>query len=266
MASAITSRLSGMPLVLFLDIDGTLSPIAPRPEYAIVPPDTQRLLNELADVDNVHVVVVTGRSAQDGRRLVCVDKAWVIGNHGIEVAPPGAPAAARDDIASFAPVIAESVERAQRIASTPERNGVLVEDKRWTVSVHYRLAHPRIVPELTADIQQLANDLGLRMTSGKEVLELRPPLDVDKGSASVDLAETLGAAREGASLLAAGDDRTDEDMFRALRAHQSRAVTIRVGADLPGVETGAEFSVADTEAMRELLAAVLTLRRALSRR
>jgi len=260
-APSVARRLDGAPLVLFLDIDGTLAPIAPRPEYAIVPGETQALLAKLAATKNVHVVVVTGRSAADGRRLACADDtAWVIGNHGIEVAAPGKEPEVRMDVARFAPEIATANERLLLLAAESDRQGVLVENKRWTLSVHYRLAHPRIVPDLAARVTAIAGELGLRVTHGKEVLELRPPLAIDKGVASVALAEQLGATHDGASLLAAGDDRTDEDMFRALRELQHRAVTVRVGADIPYVETGAEFSVPDTDAMRELLNGILALR------
>jgi trehalose-phosphatase len=257
----LSARLSGTPLVLFLDIDGTLSPIAPRPEYAIVPPRTQAMLDELARLRGVHVVVVTGRGAGDGRRMVCTDRVWVIGNHGFEIAQPGGQPSPRADVARFAPSIAQAYEAACTVAADPTRQGVIVENKQWTLSVHYRLAHPRIVPELTGEIERIAADAGLRVTHGKEVLELRPPLAIDKGSAAVDLAESLGAMHDGASLFAAGDDRTDEDMFRALRTHQPRTVTLRVGADLPGVGAGAEFSVADTDAMYDLLSAIAALRR-----
>src|SRR4051812_9072355 len=124
------ARLSGHPLLLLLDIDGTLSPIAPRPEYAIVPGTTQKLLTDLAAMPEVHVAVVTGRAAEDGRRLVCVDSVWVIGNHGIEVAPPGRTASARDDVAEFEERIAKAADRACELAADPSRNGVLVENKR----------------------------------------------------------------------------------------------------------------------------------------
>jgi trehalose-phosphatase len=261
LSADVKHRLSGRPLLLLLDIDGTLSPIAPRPEYAIVPGITQKLLIDLIAAPDVHVAVVTGRAAEDGRRLVCVDGAWVIGNHGIEVAPPGRTASARDDVAEFESKIAEAADRARALAAHPSRNGVLVENKRWTVSVHYRLAHPRIVPDLVQEMTATAEGLGLRVTNGKEVLEVRPPIQVDKGTAAVELAETLGALHDGASILAAGDDRTDEDMFRALRARQRNVVTVRVGLDSALPDTAAEFSVADTDEMRTLLTAVLEARR-----
>jgi trehalose-phosphatase len=259
---ALLERLSGDVLLLLLDIDGTLSPIAPRPEYAIVPGETQHVLNELAATPNVYVAVVSGRGADDARRLVCADGVWVIGNHGIEVAPPHEPPVVRDDIARYAEAISDAARRACLVAAST--HGVLVEDKRWTLSVHYRLAHPQIVGELKERVGEIANALGLVMTRGKEVLELRPPVSIDKGSAAIELARTLGADHDTASLFAAGDDRTDEDMFREVRAHQPRAVTVRVGTPAADQTTEAEFSVDDTDAVRELLRGILAQRRKLS--
>ena len=256
---ALARRLCGRPLVLLLDVDGTLSPIAPRPEYAIVPPETQSLLRSFTALPYAHVVVVSGRGAEDARRLVGVDGVWIVGNHGFEIAQPNQAPEADEVVRPFAPAIAAAAHRCREIAVSDA--GIVVEDKRWTVSIHYRLAHPRIVPELTAQVAALATELGLRMTRGKEVLELRPPVDIDKGTASANLASMLGALRSGASLLCAGDDRTDEDAFRALRAAQPTCVTVRVGADSMQLGTLAEFWVSDTDEMRELLSAVLSLQR-----
>jgi trehalose-phosphatase len=258
-SETLLRRLSGVPLLLLLDIDGTLSPIAPRPEYASVPEETRDVLAALAALRDVHVAVVSGRQGADARRLIGLDSVWVIGNHGFEVGAPNAAPAPRPDVVPFEHAIATAVSRSHAIAS--EMPGVLVEDKRWTMSIHYRLAHPRIVPELVAATERIASDLRLRLTRGKEVLELRPPVDVDKGTAAVDLAETLGALSGGASVLCAGDDRTDEDAFRALRLANPSTVTVRVGGDDPGVQTDAEFGVSDPAAMRALLDSILEQRR-----
>lgn len=260
LTSAVEARLKGSPLVLLLDVDGTLAPIAPRPEYASVPSDTRQILSDLAAVPNVRVVVISGRGADDARRLVDVPGVWIIGNHGIEVAAPGQEPAARDAVAGYAEPIAEAASRATQIADTLP--GVLVENKRWTLSVHYRLAHPSVVPSLSARIATIAKDLGLALTGGKEVLELRPPVEIDKGTAAILLAEELGALSDSASVLCAGDDRTDEDMFRAVRSRLPTAVTVWVGPESAADKTAAQYRVADTSAMCELLEAVLSLRRA----
>ena len=81
-------RVGGSPRIIMLDIDGTLSPIAPRPQDAVVPPATRRAVATLASRADVHVVLVSGRGAADARRLVSVGNTWVIGNHGIEVVGP----------------------------------------------------------------------------------------------------------------------------------------------------------------------------------
>jgi trehalose-phosphatase len=256
---ALAQRLSGSPLVLLLDVDGTLSPIAPRPEHAVVPPETTRVLSDLAALPTVHAAIVSGRSAADARRLVGVDGVWLIGNHGMEVAEPSGPPQVRADVARYESVIAEAAARAEQIARRCD--GIVLENKRWTLSVHFRLAAEDSLPAVLHDIKTLAAELGLRVTHGKKVLELRPPVHVDKGVAAVALARALGAMQPIASILCAGDDVTDEDAFRAVRAAHPSAVTVRVGIDgYATAETAAEFSLPDTASMHELLSWVLASR------
>jgi trehalose 6-phosphate phosphatase len=259
--SSLAQRLSGTPLLLLLDVDGTLSPIAPRPADAVVPDETRRVLRELVSLPGVVVAIVTGRGVDDARRMVEVPGIWVIGNHGFELARPDGPATARADVAPWE----NALDRAGRDAeaATGAHTGAFVENKRWTLSVHYRLADRRVVAELISATSAIAAAHGLRVTHGREVIEVRPPLDVDKGVAALDLARSVGALDEDASLFYAGDDRTDEDAFRALRQVRPTSVTVRVG-DEPlrdGGATGAEFSVPDTYEMRELLEFVLCARR-----
>jgi trehalose-phosphatase len=257
---AFAERLTGRPLLLLLDVDGTLAPIVERPDYAIVSPATQHVLVDLVAMPDTHVAIVSGRSARDARRLVNVKGVWVLGNHGIEVAQPNGPPAVRRDVAQYESKVAAAVDRCSSIAdSTP---GVIVEDKRWTLSVHYRLADRAVIPAVSAHVADIALQLGLRVTVGKEVLEVRPPVDVNKGTAAIALARSLNALDPSASVFCAGDDRTDEDAFRALRATQPAAVTVFVGNDGALLTTGAEFSVADPDDVRALLEAILEVRRA----
>src|SRR6185503_20018096 len=82
---AVAVRLGGTPLSILLDIDGTLAPIAPRPDQAKVPPDTFKALERLIAIPDAHVAVVSGRSVEDARRMVSLKGLGVIGNHGFEV-------------------------------------------------------------------------------------------------------------------------------------------------------------------------------------
>lgn len=262
MAAATARRLSGEPLLLLLDVDGTIAPIAPRPEYASVPAETRSVLERLVAAPGVLVAILSGRAAEDANRIVGVAGVWTIGNHGIELREPSGQIVVDLPVQRFANAIEDAVGRSRELARA--NPGVVVEDKRWTASVHYRLAHPSCVPELTAAVADMAAELGLRLTRGKEVLELRPPVDIDKGSAALALAERLGATSVGASVFCAGDDRTDEDAFRALRQARPESVTVRVGAEAgrPASDSAAEFFVADPSAMFELLQQILNQREA----
>ena len=262
MSQTLVARLAGTPLVLLLDIDGTLSPIAPRPQDAAISPVTRAMLADLSRLPDVHVVAISGRGAADAARLIGLDTVWIVGNHGIEVAAPGQVAIVDPEIARFGDQLAAASVAANDVARrTP---GVILEDKRWTLSVHYRLMPRTLVPELTARITDIANRLGLELSHGKEVIELRPLAKVDKGTAALELAGKLGGLARDAALLCAGDDRTDEDMFRALRMRDPRCVTVHVGGSAVST-TIAEFSVPDTTAMHELLATLLAQRQAQSK-
>lgn len=252
--------MAGSPLLLLLDVDGTLAPLASRPDLAVVPDSTRRVVRALSETVNVHVAIISGRAANDARRLVGVEGAWIIGNHGMEVAPPGGAPVVPDDVAAYADRIAAALASCRALADdTP---GVIVEDKRWTLSVHYRLADRRTIPTIASRIDAIARDLGLRVMPGKELLEVRPPLDVDKGTAALELAESLDALSSAGSIFCVGDDRTDEDAFHALQRVSPTAVTVSVGPD--SLNTVAEFSVPDPDATRALLEAILEMRRSLS--
>lgn len=243
-------RLAGSPLLLLLDVDGTLAPIADRFEDATVPAETRRIVEELARTPGIHVALVSGREAAIARRMVAADQAWVVGNHGCETLAPDGALMVDPAVAPYERAIAEAAR--QLTEQTRSADGVLVEDKRWTVSVHYRIAAPDIVPWLKQVVADVARTHGLRVLGGRMLLELRSPVAVDKGTAVLALAQRLGALESGASVLFAGDDLTDEDAFRTLRRDVPHAVTVRVAPDDVSW-TSAEFAVRGTDEMRELL-------------
>jgi len=253
-AAELRPRLAGTPCVVMLDVDGTLAPIAASPDEAEVPPETRRVIAGLACRDGVHVALVSGRAATDARRMVSVSNVWVIGNHGAEVIAPDGEQTVDPAVEQYQGAMARA--RAKLTAMLKPVVGVLVEDKRWSLSIHYRQADPHVLPRLQAIVEGVARDLGLRVHGGKMVFEIRPPVLVDKGTAVFALAQRLQGLADGASLLFAGDDRTDEDAFRVLRMRAPQAVTVRVAED-PSAHTVAEFVVADPAAMRSLLEELL---------
>ncbi|MDQ6829752.1 MAG: trehalose-phosphatase [Gemmatimonadota bacterium] len=249
-------RLAGSPLLVMLDVDGTLAPLAPRPQDAVVPAETRRIISGLVARPNVHVVLVSGRGAADARRLVAVANTWVVGNHGFEIVSPDGREIIDPGLESLPPVIAEAHARLRPLVG--DIPGVILEQKRWALSVHYRLADPAAVPSLRSTVEETARALGLRTQDGKMLIEVRPEALVDKGSAVVALIAPLGGATDDASVLFAGDDVTDEDAFRALREWSTRPVTIRVGEE--EAASSAEFGVCDTDEIRAFLEWLLATR------
>lgn len=250
--------------MLFLDVDGTLAPIADHPSAAVVPPETRKVVRDLALLPHVFVVVVSGRAATDAAKRVGLSEAWVIGNHGFELALPGAPPEPQNGAAMFVDRIAAAVSRIKGFIR--EFPGALVEDKRWTLTVHYRLMDPALAADLESRVAEVAAEEGLRTTRGKLVIEVRPPIAVTKGTAALALANRLGAFGHHASVFMAGDDQTDEDAFIALRSADAEFVTVRVGGqdDPATADTAAEFSVSDPAALRGLLEAILRERSSLA--
>jgi trehalose-phosphatase len=246
----IQARLTGTPLVVMLDVDGTLAPIVSRPEDATVAPATRAVLDRLIAMPRVHVILVSGRSASDAQGIVGVDGVWTVGNHGFEVVTPAGELETDPDLADQSAAIAQAARELEPIVGAV--TGAKLENKRWTLSVHYRLAARDAVPPLRSEVERIALGLRLRMTDGKEIVEVRPVAHVDKGTAVVMMGERLHAFDREASIVFAGDDRTDEDAFRALRARSRRAVTIRV--DESGEEeTAAEIRLRDPAAVHEFL-------------
>ena len=206
------ARLAEEPerAAVILDVDGTLAPIVPRPEDAAVPPETRAELERIAGRYRL-LAFVSGRMGEDARRMVGVDGAEYVGVHGLELAP-------------------EAVrwrEPLNELASAEWPWGH-VEDKRLTVSFHYRNAAGPGRLFAHAESIAVAPGVGLVPRFGRKVLEVRPPVDADKGTAVCQLVREAGVARA----LFAGDDTTDLDAFRGLReAGLELAVCVAVRSD-----------------------------------
>ena len=255
--SELADRLSGTPCLVMLDVDGTLAPLVERHDEATVPPATREAVAKLAARPGVHVALVSGRSVAVARRMVGVERVWAVGNHGSETMSPDGNLEIDPQVASFQPAVAKVASTLEPLLSMVP--GVVLEDKTWTLSVHYRLADPGVVPRLRGAISELTRRHGLKLMEGKMIFEIRPPVDVHKGTAVLALARQLGALGNGAAVLFAGDDTTDEDGFRVLRDQVPRAVTVRVIEGEVG-DTSAELTVAGTEGMRQMLDWLAALR------
>ena len=168
---------------LLIDVDGTLAPIAPTPDEASVPDETRALLERLAPRYGL-VACISGRRALDARRLVGIDSIAYSGNHGIEYLEPGASEASVD------PRVAEQAERIGRFAAEQYSEGlraagVRLEDKQSIWAYHWRGARDEFgARALLEQVAVNAREQGLTVHWGRKVLEIRPDLEVDKGTRS----------------------------------------------------------------------------------
>ena len=192
----LLARLAEDPprAALFLDIDGVLAPIVPRPEDASVPDETRRELRRLNERYGL-VACITGRALEDAIRVVGVPELVYVGNHGIELGP---------DAAIWADRLAAFLDRLE----WPR-----VEEKELGISLHYRgLPDEDAARRELEEIAARAGEAGFVARFGRKVLEIMPPWQTNKGTAVRQLIETHGVRKA----LYAGDDPTDLDGFRGL--------------------------------------------------
>ena len=198
---------------IMLDVDGTLAPIVARPELATVPEETRAELRRLV-ARYALVACISGRTGEDAARVVGVDGPVYVGVHGLELAPEAE--SWREPLREFA----ESVDWP-------------VEDKGLAVVFHYRESEDE--DAAFAELQRVAGRataLGLEAQFGRKMLEVRPPVSADKGTAVRALLAQRGLRRA----LYAGDDTTDLDAFRAL----------------DGLDVGVRVAVASDESPAQL--------------
>lgn len=240
------------PIGLFSDVDGTLSAIAPTPDAAVLLPGVADLLVQAVAAFDL-VAAVSGRSATDARRMVGVPGILYIGNHGLEyLSADGASFHVRPEAEPWVRAINHVLASVQ--SSLMERfPGLTVERKGVTASIHLRgLEEPQLAEDAVYQaVIAAASPEGLHVTRGKMVVELRPPIDVDKGVTI----ESFIRARGLRGALYLGDDVTDIDAFRTLRrltsAGDCQGVAVAVLHDEapPHLAAEAEMSLASTEAV-----------------
>lgn len=207
-------------VLLFFDYDGTLTPIVSRPELAVLSPEVRDLLRGLARKSSLSAGIISGRSLAEIEAMVAVDGLYYAGNHGLEIEGPGLKYVSREAETARALIKDLAGELAAALAGI---SGTIVEDKGLSLSVHYRLVEEGEVGAV-ADIFWRATDTlrsegKIRITTGKKVFEVRPPIDWNKGKAVVKIAGEIKDALNLKQALTVylGDDNTDEDAFKVLR-------------------------------------------------
>jgi trehalose-phosphatase len=232
-------------LLLFLDYDGTLTPIVSRPELALCPLEIKRLLKELRDLPKVNLAVISGRSLKDLRKKVGVSGIIYVGNHGLEF----------QNLRGRHKKILSSARTRElkRITknlqnSLKEISGILFEEKGPVLAIHYRSVSQEFFDRISHDLEKELHQWGDRwkMASGKMVFEIRPNVDFHKGQAVREILKTFTSL--GLLPIYLGDDQTDEDAFRVLRG---LGISVFIGARRFPSE--ADFFLRNPEEVQEFL-------------
>jgi trehalose-phosphatase len=246
-------------LLLLSDYDGTLTPIAPRPRDAVLPPGIRDKLTRLAEKPAFSVGVISGRGLPEIKSMVGIEGIYYAGNHGLEIEGPGisyiTPAAG-----TARPMMRELA--GQLAAELADIDGVIIQDKELSISVHYRLVAKEAARRVTDIVHRLTtvpcNEGKIRVFSGKKVWEVRPPVDWDKGKAVSAIAGEIEKLRRPQRLLTVflGDDITDEDAFRVVQ--RPEGWSIYVGGE--AVTSAAGYYLDSTAEVEEFLARLLELK------
>ncbi len=198
---------------LFCDIDGTVSPIVGRPQDAFVPEHTLDVLGRL--IEHLALVAfVTGRAVEDGRRLVGLDGAAYVGTHGIELIDAQGAVRTEPQAERYLGQVQE-VAAAAAAAFSEDAHGIVVENKRTVLAVHYRLASDAAAARhaILTKVVEPARALGLTVSTGHFLYEVRPPVPFTKGTAT----RRILAERDYLAAIFCGDDLTDAAGFQAVR-------------------------------------------------
>ncbi|CAH0481875.1 unnamed protein product [Peronospora belbahrii] len=259
---SIKQKVAGKRLVVFLDYDGTLSPIVDVPDHAFMADDMRTTLSDLSS--KFVTAIVTGRSTEKVYNFVQLDNLVYAGSHGFDIKGTKT----RPINCQVADQFRPDLEQALRDLTTQTAHiaGAELEDNGLALSIHYRhvdLALQNAVEQIVDDYVAYHPSLIKKM--GKMVFELRPRVDWDKGRAVMYILSELGLDAEDVVPFYLGDDVSDEDAFNALNGRgigQGISIIVRdpeaTKIDLPGnlkelPMTKASYSLRDTAEVQQFL-------------
>ncbi|MFW5973747.1 MAG: trehalose-phosphatase, partial [Bacteroidota bacterium] len=235
----IAQRIEARRLALFLDYDGTLTPIVTRPEDADLSRSMRQLLETIAK--RAFVAIVSGRDLGDVQDMVGLENLHYAGSHGFDIAgPDGMRMQQKDALEALPDLDAAEEELKDRLE---EIGGARIERKHFAIAVHYREAAEKDIGRIEAAVNDVVEaHAELRKKDGKKIFELQPDVQWDKGRAVNWLLSELGLDKRSVIPMYLGDDVTDEDAFAAL---PQDGIGIRVG--LPEEATHADYLLRDVD-------------------
>ncbi len=239
----IQTMIKNRKPTIFLDYDGTLTPITEQPEQAILSPHMRSILQKLAQLSPL--AIITGRDLKDIQNLVKLDTIFYAGSHGFDIVGPKDLKISKQYGSDYLPLL-EEVENilSKKINSI---KGVKIERKKYSIAVHFR----QVLKEDEGKVKQTVDEivskyLEIRKISGKKVIEVQPAIDWNKGRALCRLIKELKMESSHVLPFYIGDDVTDEDAFKVI---QKQGVGVRVGEE--SIKTHASYKLRNPEEVYE---------------
>jgi trehalose 6-phosphate phosphatase len=248
--SALNKKARSALIFLFLDYDGTLTPIARSPDEARMPASTRKLLQDLTGLSRVRLAVISGRSLRDIERQVRLKGIVYAGNHGLDIEAPGTAGLRLVPLSATKTMRTVYKDLKHALSGI---TGILLEDKGAILSIHYRLASREQVKIMRAVIKRVLYPFiaqkKLKLSAGKKVIDVKPPVEWSKGHAVSWILETAKKLFQNKKIMPVyfGDDITDEDAFRRIGRN---GMTIRVGRSK---KTSAQYRLKNTREVYSFL-------------
>jgi len=248
--SELQAHFQDRRLVVFLDYDGTLTPIVSDPASALLAPAMRDTINKLRE--KFITGVISGRSLDKIQKFVGIPQLYYAGSHGFDIAGPNGTSIKNQVAADYLDDLHQVRDGlAARIAGIPKAD---VEDNIFSVSMHYRNVDPKFHEEIAEIAHTVASEHpNIRCNQGKMVFEYKPKIDWNKGKALVWLLQALDLDQhDDVFTIYIGDDTTDEDAFDVFRSATNRnGVGIIVTEH--STSTGAYFTLQDTNEVCQFL-------------
>jgi trehalose-phosphatase len=256
--NALALRFVEKQLAVFLDYDGTLTPIRDRPEDATISDSMREAVKRLAG--RVPVCVVSDRNLRGGQELTGLDNLIVAASHGFDIWNPARGSIQHEEGTSFESLLQEVEARVR--AELADLPGTLVEPRKSSIAVHFRLVPEEQRLRVKEIVDAILNEYPeeFKVTPGKMVFEIQPRQGWDKGKAVFYLLAALGLDRDDVVPVYLGADITDEDAFRSL-AGRGISIFVRRANDPEATDrtTNADFALNSIEEVEEFLNWLATL-------